>query len=84
MFHHIKEQMRQGDEKGYPIIDPAKGNLPPDGTRVYDATSNVTTHKAHMTKPHPEMPFLRGAPLLDALEQLRNDGHPPVQVSVPS
>ena len=73
--------MRKGDKKGYPIIDAEKGDVPPDGTKVYDATTSVTTFKTHMTKPHAEMPFLRAAPLNDAIEYVRNEGHAPVQVT---
>jgi len=83
MTHHIMSEMRKGDANGYPIVDASKGNVPPDGTRVYDASITVTTFKSHMTKPHPEMPFLRAAPLNDALEKVRNEGHAPVQVFLP-
>ena len=74
--------MRAGDKKGYPIIDIGQGLIPPDGSLVYDASSNVTNFKPHMTKPHPEIPFLRSASLSAAIEYVRNEGHPPVQVRV--
>ena len=80
MAHHVKSCMRQGDKKGYPIIDADKGDVPPNGAAVYDATATITSFKAHMTKPHAEMPFLRAAPLNEAIEHLRSEGHPPVQV----
>ena len=80
MDHHVKSMMKRGDSKGFPIIDAKEGNVPPDGTAVYDATTAITTFKPHMTKPHEEMTFLRAAPLLNAIEYVRNEGQPPVQV----
>ena len=81
MAHHVKKSMRQGDKQGYPIIDADKGDVPPSGTAVYDATSAITSFKPHMTKPHSEMPFLRAVSLNEAIEHLCNEGHPPVQVA---
>ena len=84
MSHHVKSLMRAGDKNkgtlGYPIINATKGDVPPDGTAVYDALASATTFKVHMTKPHPEMPFLRAAPLNEAVEYVRNEAHAPVQV----
>ena len=81
MAHHVRSQMRKGHKKtGYPIIDPEKGHVPPDPTQMYDATAVITTFKAHMTKPHTEMPFLRAVSLNHAIEHVRNEGHVPIQV----
>ena len=82
MAHHVKSLMRAGDSKGYPRIDAEKGDVPPDGSEVYDATTTVTSYKPHMTKPHAELPFLRAAPLNDAIEYVRNEGFAPIQVQV--
>jgi len=81
MAHHVRSQMLKGHKKtGYPIIDPEKGHVPPDPTQMYDATAVITTFKAHMTKPHTEMPFLRAVSLNHAIEHVRNEGHVPIQV----
>ena len=81
MAHHVRSQMLKGHKKtGYPIIDPEKGHVPPDPTQMYDATAVITTYKAHMTKPHAEIPFLRAVSLNHAIEHVRNEGHVPIQV----
>ena len=82
MAHHVKACMRAGDKKkgGYPIINAEKGDVPPDGTAVYDALASMTTFKVHQTRPHAELPFLRAAALNEAVEHVRNEGHAPVQV----
>ena len=80
MGHHVKAQMRKGDAKGYPIVDPEKGLEPPDPSQLYDPTEVITTFKSHMTKPHMEIPFLRAVSLNHAIEHVRNEGHVPIQV----
>jgi len=55
MEHHVRSLMRKGNNKGYPVIDGDKGDVPPDSTEVYDATSSIPNFKPHMTKPHPEI-----------------------------
>ena len=82
MDHHVKQCMKKGDKNGFPIINAETGNVPPDGGAVYEASTAVTTYKPFNTKPHEDMRLLRAAPLNAAVDYVRNEGQPPVQVPV--
>ena len=79
MQHRIKEVMKAGDDKGYPIVNPEKGDVP-DALPHYDADTAISDYMVHLSKPHPEVPCMRHVSLNAALEFIRNEGHAPVKV----
>ena len=69
-------KMRSGDERGYPL----PGGGVPTAQDVYDATEAIPYYKTLSTRAHPELQFLRAAPVMKAIEELRDRCLYPVNV----
>ena len=69
MAHHIQKGIGEGKPvDSYPT------------NKEYDATDAITNYKSEDTRPHPELRFLRFAPVTAAVTELTNRGCYPVKV----
>ena len=71
MSHHVKKCIKEGDDKGYPVVE-QRSQIPTPET-VYDALGAISTYKSKNTRAHPDCPYLRQAPLDESLVHLRNN-----------
>ena len=54
MDHYVKMMMRQGDDRGYPVL--RTNEVVPTSDDMYECSPHPRFRRAS-TRPHPEMPF---------------------------
>lgn len=71
MAHYVKMMMREGDERGYPVLRPQE--KVPSSDDIYQCSPHRRFRRSS-TRPHPEMPFFRLSSVNGAVLYCKNHG----------